>query len=68
MNSNNKVVELLSELIQFKSITPDTSNCQRYIDNYLSESNFKTEYIKYDSVQNIISTYGKDGPCLADNS
>jgi succinyl-diaminopimelate desuccinylase len=65
MNSNNKVVELLSELIQFKSITPDTSNCQRYIDNYLSESNFKTEYIKYDSVQNIISTYGKDGPCLA---
>ena len=65
MSSNNEVVKLLSELIQFKSITPDTSNCQKYIDNYLSESNFKTEYIKYNSVQNMISTYGKGAPCLA---
>ena len=53
MSSNNEVVKLLSELIQFKSITPDTSNCQKYIDNYLSESNFKTEYIKY----NLINYY-----------
>ena len=65
MNSNNKVVKLLSELIQFKSVTPDTSDCQKYIDNYLSKSNFKTEYKKYDSVQNMISTYGKGTPCLA---
>ena len=47
MNSNNKVVKLLSELIQFQSVTPDTSDCQKYIHNYLSESNFKTEYKKY---------------------
>ena len=65
MNSNNKVVNLLSELIQFKSITPDVSDCQKYIDDYLLESNFKTEYKKYDSVQNMISTYGKGSPCLA---
>jgi succinyl-diaminopimelate desuccinylase len=65
MNSNNKVVKLLSELIQFKSVTPDTSDCQKYIDDYLSEFNFKTEYKKYDSVKNMISTYGKGSPCLA---
>ena len=56
MNSNNEVVKLLSELIQFQSVTPDTSDCQKYIHNYLSESNFKTEYKKYNSVQNMIST------------
>ena len=65
MNSNNKVVKLLSELIQFKSVTPDTSECQKYIDDYLSESDFKTEYKKYGSVKNMISTYGKGSPCLA---
>ena len=65
MNSNNKVVKLLSELIQFQSVTPDTSDCQKYIHNYLSESNFKTEYKKYDSVKNMISTYGEGAPCLA---
>ena len=65
MNSNNKVVKLLSELVHFKSVTPDISDCQKYIDDYLSESNFKTEYKKYDSVKNMISTYGKGSPCLA---
>ena len=65
MNSNNEVIKLLTELIQFKSMTPDMSDCQKYIDDYLSKSNFKTEYIKYDSVQNIVSTYGEGSPCLA---
>ena len=65
MNSNNEVIELLTKLIKFKSVTPDASGCQKYIDNYLSESSFKTEYKKYDSVQNMISTYGKGAPCLA---
>ena len=65
MNSNNKVVKLLAELVHFKSVTPDISDCQKYIDDYLSESNFKTEYKKYDSVKNMISTYGKGSPCLA---
>ena len=65
MNSNNEVIKLLTELIQFKSVTPDTTECQKYIDTYLSQYNFKSEYKKYDSVQNIISTFGKGSPCLA---
>ena len=65
MNSNNEVVKLLTELIQFKSVTPDITECQKYIDSYLSQSNFTTEYKKYDSVQNMIATHGKGSPCLA---
>ena len=65
MNSNNEVVKLLTKLIQFKSVTPDITGCQKYIDSYLSQSNFTTEYKKYDSVQNMIATHGKGSPCLA---
>ncbi len=64
MNSNNKVLNLLSDLVKYESVTPDTSECQKYIDNFLSELGFKTEYIKYGDVQNIISTYGEKSPCL----
>ena len=64
MSSNNKVLNLLSDLVKYESVTPDTSACQTYIDNYLSELGFKTEYIKYGDVQNIISTYGDKSPCL----
>jgi succinyl-diaminopimelate desuccinylase len=65
MNTNNDIVLLLEDLISFESVTPDSSDCQKYIDEYLSKSNFKTEYIKFDDVQNMISTYGTGAPCLA---
>jgi succinyl-diaminopimelate desuccinylase len=65
MSSNNEVVILLEDLINFKSITPDNTDCQKYIEQYLSKSNFKTEYIKFDDVQNMIATYGTGSPCLA---
>ncbi len=64
MNSNAKVLNLLSDLVKYESVTPDTSECQKYIDNFLSDLGFKTEYIKYEDVQNIISTYGENSPCL----
>ena len=51
MNLNNEVVKLLTELIRFKSVTPDMTECQRYIDDYLSQSNFKTEYKKYKNIE-----------------
>jgi succinyl-diaminopimelate desuccinylase len=65
MSLNNDVVALLEDLISFESVTPDTSDCQKYIDKYLSKSNFKTEYKKFADVQNMISTYGSGAPCLA---
>jgi len=65
MTINSDIVALLEDLISFESVTPDASDCQKYIDQYLSKSNFKTEYKKFDDVQNMISTYGSGTPCLA---
>jgi len=65
MSLNSDIVALLEDLISFESVTPDASDCQKYIDKYLSKSNFKTEYKKFDEVQNMISTYGSGAPCLA---
>ena len=64
MNSNDSTLNLLSDLIKFESVTPDSSDCQKYIENYLSALGFKTEYIKYGDVQNMISTLGTGAPCL----
>ena len=36
MNSNNAVLDLLSDLVKFESVTPDKSECQEYIENYLN--------------------------------
>ena len=33
MNSNNETIMLLSDLIEFESVTPDKSDCQKYIKN-----------------------------------
>ena len=64
MNSNNDVLTLLSDLVKFESVTPDKSECQKYIENYLSNLDFKTEYIRYGDVSNMISTFGSKSPCL----
>ncbi len=65
MNSNENVLNILSDLVKFESVTPDSTGCQKYIDKYLSELGFQTEYIKYEDVTNMISTYGSGSPCLA---
>ena len=65
MSMNNDIVALLEDLTSFESVTHDDSDCQKYIEKYLSKSNFKTEYKKFDDVQNMISTYGNGKPCLA---
>ena len=65
MNSNNETMNVLSDLIEFESVTPDKSDCQKYIDNYLSKFGFETKYFKYGDVSNMISSLGKGNPCLA---
>lgn len=64
VNSNNAVLDLLTDLVKFESVTPDKSGCQKYIANYLSNLGFETEYIKYDDVSNMVSTFGAGSPCL----
>ena len=64
MNSNKSILNLLYDLVKFESVTPDNSECQKYIEDYLSVLGFRTEYIKYGEVQNMISTLGTGSPCL----
>ncbi len=61
----NNVKDLLGILIGYPSVTPDETDCQKFIEEYLSSLGFKTEYIKNKSVQNMISTYGEGSPCLS---
>ncbi|MEK9976596.1 MAG: succinyl-diaminopimelate desuccinylase [Gammaproteobacteria bacterium] len=65
MNSNNETMNVLSDLIEFESVTPDKSDCQKYIDNYLSKFGFETKYFMYGDVNNMIASLGKGNPCLA---
>lgn len=65
MSINNKTLNLLSDLVKYKSITPDVTECQKYIEDYLAAISFRTEYVKYEDVQNMIATYGEGSPCLA---
>ena len=46
MSLNNAVLDLLTDLVKFESVTPDKSECQKYIADYLSNLGFKTEYIR----------------------
>ena len=62
MNSNNETMNVLSDLIEFESVTPDKSGCQKYIDNYLSKFGFETKYFKYGDVNNMIASLGKCNP------
>ena len=64
VNSNNAVLDLLSDLVKFESVTPDKSECQKYIANYLANLGFETEYIRYGDVSNMIATFGAEEPCL----
>ena len=64
MNSKSKINYLLADLIKFESVTPDKTDCQKYIEEYLDKLGFNTEYIRYNDVQNMISTFGDKSPCL----
>ena len=57
MNSNSAVLDLLSDPVKFESVTPDKSECQKYIENYLSNLGFRTEYIRYGDVSNMIFNF-----------
>ena len=53
----NNVTDLLGRLVSYKSVTPDVTDCQKFIDEYLSNIGFITDYTNENSVQNMISTF-----------
>jgi len=62
---NSEVIEVLSNLIKCKSITPNDDGCQTYIGRYLKQLGFNIYLKKYGDVNNIIAKKGSSGPVIA---
>ena len=62
---NAEVIEVLSNLIKCKSITPNDDGCQTYIGRYLKQLGFNIYLKKYGDVNNIIAKKGSSGPVIA---
>ena len=62
---NVEVIEVLSNLIKCKSITPNDDGCQTYIGRYLKQLGFNIYLKKYGDVNNIIAKKGSSGPVIA---
>ena len=62
---NAEVIEVLSNLIKCKSITPNDDGCQAYIGRYLKQLGFNIYLKKYGDVNNIIAKKGSSGPVIA---
>ena len=53
-----EVIEVLSNLIKCRSITPNDDGCQTYIGGYLKQLGFNIYLKKYGDVNNIIAKKG----------
>lgn len=60
----NELHDLLTNLIQFESITPHDAGCQKYIMKWLTNLGFECQTIDYDPVSNFFARIGHNGPLL----
>ncbi|MFT3756647.1 MAG: succinyl-diaminopimelate desuccinylase [Pseudoxanthomonas sp.] len=58
------VLQLTSELIARRSITPDDAGCQQTIAWRLQQVGFATEDLRFGQVDNLWATHGEGGPVL----
>jgi len=56
------IVELLSELIRRRSVTPDDAGCQRVVADRLQRAGFQVEQLHYGDVDNLWATHGSGNP------
>ncbi len=59
------VVELASELISRRSVTPDDAGCQALIAGRLQRAGFRCEHLRFGEVDNLWAVHGDGGPVLA---
>ena len=59
------LINILTKLISFKSITPFDNGCQLYISNYLESLGFTINKKKYGEVDNLIAQRGSAKPVIA---
>ncbi len=55
-------IDLLKDLISFKSVTPDDKGCQNYLIEKLKELEFEIKILKYGDVPNFLALKGTKGP------
>lgn len=60
----SKIKELLTELINFPSITPDDAGCQEFMIQFLQDAGFSCERMNNGPVSNFFALYGNSGPLL----
>ena len=59
------VLDLASDLIRRRSITPEDAGCLPLIGERLARAGFRVEHLRYGEVDNLWATHGKAGPTLA---
>lgn len=59
------VIELASELIRRRSVTPEDGGCQALIGARLAAAGFRLEELRFGEVSNLWAMHGTDGPTLA---
>ena len=64
MNEKAKVIDIASQLIQKKSVTPDDDGCQEYIKEELEDFNFECVNLNLEDVSNLWLRRGDKKPLI----
>ena len=64
MNEKAKVIDIASQLIQKKSVTPDDDGCQEYIKEELEDFNFECVNLNLENVSNLWLKRGDKKPLI----
>ena len=59
------VLKIASNLISFKSISPNQAGSLNYVDSFLKKLGFKNKFLNVDETSNLIAVKGDKGPILA---
>lgn len=62
--ATSDVLDLASELIRRRSVTPDDAGCQALIAERLQHAGFDCEQLRYGEVDNLWATHGSGSPVL----
>ncbi len=64
MIAMSEILELTSNLIARKSVTPEDAGCQAMLSERLQSKGFKCEQLDFANVKNLFVTHGNEGPVM----
>lgn len=65
MTNLSPTLQLATDLIRCRSVTPADGGCQQMMINRLKAIGFKVEHLRFDDVDNFWAVRGESGPILA---